>query len=187
MKILIVECVVEIREYLEDLLKNEGFVVDATESAEAGLELARQNRYQAIVCNAWSSDLSGLVMIRKLRDENIECPILVHTARGRWQDTVAAFMAGADDYMMMPSWPDEFLARLRALISGNEPEATEDILIARKKFLESKGNVIFALDGEFFTEGETEWSPQEIEKEWVVLEDKRQARRERALKVASLL
>ena len=187
MKILVVEYVIEIREYLVDLLKKEGFVVDATDSAKEGLGLACQNKYQTIVTNAWSSDMSGLVMIRKLRDEDIECPILMHTARCRWQDTVAAYMAGADDYMSMPSRPDEFLSRLRDLSSGKEPKMTDEILVAREKFLKSNGAVRFSFNEEFFTKDEREWSPQEVEQEWVAQEEKRLARRERKLKALSFL
>lgn len=187
MKILIVEYVTEIREYLVDLLKTEGFVVEATESAKVGLSLACQNKYQAIVTNAWSSDMSGLAMIRKLRDEDIECPILIHTARCRWQDTVAAFMAGADDYMSMPSRPDEFLSRLRYLMSGKEPQNTDEILTARKEVLKFNAAERLASEEGLLTQDDTEWSPQEVEKEWGAQEEKRLARRERRLKALSFL
>ena len=185
MKILVVEYVTETRKILEDRLKNEGFVVDATESAKVGLSLACQNKYQTIVTNAWSSDMSGLVMIRKLRDEDVETPILMHTARCRWQDTVAAYMAGADYYMSMPSMPDEFLSRLQDLMSGKEPQASDEILSARENFLKSNGDVRFSFNEEFFTKDEQEWSPKVVKQEWVAQEEKRLARRESRLKKLS--
>ena len=182
MKILVVEYVIETRKYLVERLEKEGFVVDATDSAKEGLALACQNKYQTIVTNAWSADMSGLVMIRKLRDEGVETPILMHTARCRWQDTVAAYMAGADDYMSMPSMPDDFLSRLRDLMSGKEPEASDEILSARESFLKSNGDVRFSFNENFFPKGEQEWSPPTAKQEWFNQGEKRQARREKILK-----
>ncbi|RMG27976.1 MAG: DNA-binding response regulator, partial [Gammaproteobacteria bacterium] len=60
--------------------------------------------------------VSGLELIRRLRAEGRDFPILILTARGRWQDKVEGLEAGADDYLVKPFEMAELLARLRALL-----------------------------------------------------------------------
>jgi len=61
-------------------------------------------------------DLPGIDVIRRWRAAGRRFPVLILTARGRWQDKVEGLEAGADDYLVKPFYTEELLARLRALI-----------------------------------------------------------------------
>lgn len=110
MKILVAEFVIEIQEHFVSLLEKKGFAVDATDNGKVALELACKNQYQLIITNAAFFDMSGLPMIAKMHEENIECPIFVLTARCRWQDVIMAYMAGAVYYASIPLHDHEFLS-----------------------------------------------------------------------------
>jgi two-component system response regulator PhoP len=59
---------------------------------------------------------SGIEVIRRWREDGLAFPVLILTARGRWQDKVDGLEAGADDYLVKPFHMEELLARLRALL-----------------------------------------------------------------------
>lgn len=132
MKAIVIEVVIPIREYVVDLLEKEGFSVDQTDNGTIGLELINKNDYQLVVTNVWLNELPGSTMIRKVRAEGINCPVLIHSARMCWFDVIEGYMTGADDYMFMPSHPHEFLSRIRHLISGTNPVRPKELLDARE-------------------------------------------------------
>jgi len=88
MRILIVEDEQALREQLAERLRAEGFVVD----------------------------VSGIELVREIRKQELSYPILILTARTRWQEKVEGLEAGADDYMVKPFHVEELLARMRALL-----------------------------------------------------------------------
>lgn len=194
MKILVVEYVPEVRDFLVSMLKKQRFfvdttepVVDATESANIGLELALKDKYQIIISNVWSSDLSGLTMIRKIRDEGIDCPILIHSARGRWQDIVAGYMAGSDDYMNFPVYQNDILSRIRNLLVGKKLPDSEEYMTAQKQISRFNGAERVAAESKLLTQDDKEWLPEEVKAEWLAQESKRVARRERKQKAQAFL
>ncbi|HSO78997.1 MAG TPA: response regulator transcription factor, partial [Chromatiaceae bacterium] len=71
--------------------------------------------------------LSGIEIIRGLRAAGSLLPILVLTARGRWQDKVEGLEAGADDYLAKPFEMDELVARLRALLRRAQGAASQEL------------------------------------------------------------
>lgn len=116
MRVLIVEDETELREALARRFRNEGFVVDAAGDGEEGLYLGREFPVDLAVVDLGLPQLSGMDMIRRLREEGRDFPVLILTARDRWQDKVEGLQAGADDYVTKPFHMEEIFARANALL-----------------------------------------------------------------------
>jgi len=116
MRLLIVEDEPSLRTQLADRLKAEGFVVDAAGDGEEGLYYGREYDYDAAIIDLGLPRLDGIELIDRLRKDDRQFPVLVLTARGRWQDKVAGLESGADDYLTKPFQMEELLARINALL-----------------------------------------------------------------------
>jgi len=116
MRILIIEDEDSLLNQLKDQLKQEGYAVDGAADGESGLHLATEYPFDAAVVDLGLPRLSGIDVIRRTRAAGKAFPILILTARGRWQEKVEGLEAGADDYLVKPFHMEELLARLRALV-----------------------------------------------------------------------
>ncbi len=116
MRALVVEDQPELRGQLSSLLKAAGFAVDAAEDGEEGLFQATELPLDIAVVDLGLPKLDGVELIRRVRKQGQNVPILILTARGRWQEKVEGLEAGADDYLTKPFQPEELIARVRALI-----------------------------------------------------------------------
>lgn len=116
MRVLIVEDDCALRESLVSQLKQAGFNVDAAADGEEGLYCGREYAVDLAVVDLGLPKLPGLELIKKLRAAAKTYPILILTARDRWQDKVEALQAGADDYVVKPFHFEELLARAQALL-----------------------------------------------------------------------
>jgi two-component system response regulator PhoP len=116
MRILIIEDEQSLLEQLNTRLKQEGYAVDGATDGEEGLYLAIEFPFDAAIVDLGLPKLSGIEIIRKARASGKTFPILILTARGRWQEKVEGLEAGADDYLVKPFQMEELLARLRALV-----------------------------------------------------------------------
>lgn len=122
MRILIVEDEKILCEQIRQFLADKGYAVDVAHTAADGVYMGREYPIDAAIVDLGLPDFSGLDLIKKIRKENIGYPILILTARSRWQEKVEGLEAGADDYLVKPFHYEELLARLNALIrraSGN--------------------------------------------------------------------
>ena len=120
MRLLLVEDDELLRSSLHESLSQAGFAVDATGSALTADQLAQQEDYRLIVLDIGLPDGDGLQLLARWRDAGRDLPILLLTARDRWQDKVNGLKAGADDYLTKPFHPEELLARLQALLRRSE-------------------------------------------------------------------
>ena len=102
MRVLVVEDEKVLRESLVEQLKASGFNVDAAADGEEGLYCGREFALDLAIIDLGLPKLPGLDLIRKLRAESKKFPILILTARDRWQDKVEGLQAGADDYVAKP-------------------------------------------------------------------------------------
>jgi two-component system response regulator PhoP len=116
MRALIVEDEIAIRDALRSQLEKAGFTVDAAGDGEEGLFAGVEYPIDVAIIDLGLPKLPGLDLIRKLRAAGRSFPILVLTARDRWQDKVEGLQAGADDYVAKPIHFEEVHARVQALL-----------------------------------------------------------------------
>lgn len=116
MKLLVVEDEALLRHHLYTRLGENGHVVDAVADAEEALYRAGEYHHDLAVVDLGLPGMSGLDLIRELRSQGKNFPILILTARGNWQDKVEGLAAGADDYVVKPFQFEELEARLNALL-----------------------------------------------------------------------
>lgn len=116
MRILIVEDEQTLRETLQTHFTEAGFTVDVAKDGEEGLFAGLEYPLDVAVVDLGLPKVPGLDVIRKLRGARKSYPILVLTARDRWQDKVEGLQAGADDYVAKPFHFEEVLARVQALL-----------------------------------------------------------------------
>ena len=116
MRILIIEDETSLQEDIRQRLEAEGYMVDASADGNEGLYLAMEYPLDAAIIDIGLPGLSGIEIIRRLRGQGLNLPILILTARSRWQEKVEGLEAGADDYLVKPFQMEELLARLKALL-----------------------------------------------------------------------
>lgn len=122
MRILIVEDEKLLCGQIQQFFAGRGYAVDIAHNATDGLYMGSEFPIDAALIDVGLPDFSGIELIKKLRRENFNFPILILTARSRWQEKVEGLEAGADDYLVKPFHYEELAARLNALIrraSGN--------------------------------------------------------------------
>ena len=116
MHILIVEDEKQLLDQLTRRLGDKGYAVEKASDGEEGLYLGMEIPFDVGIIDLGLPGLSGMELIRSLRQRGKDFPVLILTARGRWQDKVEGLEAGADDYLVKPFRFEELVARLKALL-----------------------------------------------------------------------
>jgi two-component system response regulator PhoP len=116
MRVLLVEDDRSLNRSLSSQLEEAGYSVSGAEDGREGLYLAKEYPIDLAVIDLGLPSPSGIELIRSIRADGKDYPILVLTARDRWQDKVEALKIGADDYMVKPFHVEELLARVDALL-----------------------------------------------------------------------
>ncbi len=116
MRVVVIEDEPALRAQLTERLRAEGYAVDAAADGEEGLYFASEYPIDLAIVDLGLPRLSGIEVIRRLRAAGKSYPVLILTARGRWQDKVQGLEVGADDYLVKPFEIEELLARLKALL-----------------------------------------------------------------------
>ena len=126
MRILVVEDDRKIGSFVVNGLKQSGFAVDHCADGEEGLILARNTPFDAAVVDIMLPKLDGLSLVRSLRRENIQIPVLILSAKATVDDRVKGLQAGGDEYLVKPFAFSELLGRVQALIrrATKAPEPT---------------------------------------------------------------
>ena len=127
MRVLVIEDEELLRERLRLRLVEAGYSVDSAADGEEGLYFGREYPFDVAVIDLGLPHLSGIEVIRTLRAEGVEAPILILTARDSWQDKVEGLDVGADDYLVKPFNMQELLARLNALLRRSAGHASPRI------------------------------------------------------------
>ncbi len=116
MRMLIIEDDDTLRETLARQLGAEGFAVEQAADGREGLYYAKEYPIDLAIVDLGLPEVSGIEIIREVRAAGKTFPILILTARDRWQDKVDGLSAGADDYVVKPFHFEEINARLSALV-----------------------------------------------------------------------
>lgn len=116
MRVLLIEDEAVLRGQLAQALRRQGFAVDETGDGDEALYLGNEYPVDVVVLDLGLPGRSGLEVLRAWREAGRTFPVLILTARGRWQEKVAGLEAGADDYLVKPFRIEEVIARLRALV-----------------------------------------------------------------------
>ena len=124
MRILIVEDERKIAELIADVLTAEGMIPEIACDGEEGWFLGSTEKYSAAILDVGLPKRDGISVLRKWRDEGLDMPVILLTARANWNERVAGIDAGADDYLGKPFQMEELVARLRALLRRSSGQKT---------------------------------------------------------------
>ncbi len=116
MRVLLIEDEVALQQALSSQLQAESYQVDTCGDGKEGLYLATEYPLDAAIIDIGLPSLSGIEVIKALRAQGSKLPILILTARSKWQEKVEGLEAGADDYLVKPFQYEELSARLKALL-----------------------------------------------------------------------
>ena len=115
-KILVIEDDPSILRGLQLNLGMEGYTVRSATDGETGLRLAKTERPDLVCVDVMLPRLGGLEVVREIRKDDPDLPILILSAKGQEGDKVAGLQLGADDYLVKPFGLKELLARIDALL-----------------------------------------------------------------------
>ncbi len=116
MRILIVEDEESLARNIQRLLQDEKYHAECALDGNSGLELALTEEYDLIILDVMLPGKDGFEIIRQLRREGLDVPVIMLTARNQVEDKVRGLDEGADDYLTKPFAVPELLARVRSLL-----------------------------------------------------------------------
>jgi two-component system OmpR family response regulator len=130
LRVLVVDDEPNIAELLRMALRYEGWDVEVALTGSQAVSTARKQGPDAVVLDMMLPDFDGMEVLRRLRAEQNDVPVLFLTARDAVEDRVAGLTAGGDDYVTKPFSLEEVVARLRALMrrAGAQQTAEHSIL-----------------------------------------------------------
>lgn len=126
MRALVIEDEPTLRAQIVDELRDHGFAIDETGDGIEGRYLATEMPVDIAIVDLGLPGADGIEIIQAVRARDLHYPVLILTARTRWQDKVEGLEAGADDYLAKPFHVPELMARVRALLrrSGGWADST---------------------------------------------------------------
>ena len=141
MKILLVEDTVQLNKALTTLLKRNSYLVDSAMDGEEALIFLKDYQYDVIILDIMLPHIDGLEVLRRARQQGIQTPIILLTAKSTVEDKITGLDLGADDYLPKPFSTEELLARIRALtrrkanvIKEDKPIIFNDLELDEKNF-----------------------------------------------------
>ncbi|MGF2952884.1 response regulator transcription factor, partial [Mycobacterium sp. THU-M116] len=114
--VLVVDDEAVLAEMVAMALRYEGWAIATAVDGSSAMAAARAQRPDVVVLDVMLPDMSGLDVLRKLREENPQLPVLLLTAKDALEDRIAGLTAGGDDYVTKPFSIEEVVLRLRALL-----------------------------------------------------------------------
>ncbi len=134
MRVLVIEDEMKVGSFIRRALEEESYAVDLCPDGTQGLDYALNGTYDLLILDLMLPGLPGLDILKKIRKEKIQTPVLILTARTQVDQKVKGLDAGADDYLTKPFAIEELLARVRALRRRGTGEATgllqvEDLIL----------------------------------------------------------
>lgn len=144
MKILLVDDERALTDALSTILKQNKYLVDCAYDGEEGLDYALKGVYDLIILDVMMPKYDGFYVLKHLRQNKIDTPVLILSAKGETTDKIYGLNCGADDYLPKPFASDELLARVKALLRRKEKFTGDvlsygDIILDRDTFEMIKG------------------------------------------------
>ncbi len=133
MNILFVEDEAKIADFVRAGLKEQGFTVDYCDNGNDGYLQALDNEYDAIVLDIMVPGKDGLSILKHLRREGRNTPIILLTARNELDDRLQGLNLGADDYIAKPFFVEELVARIHAVIRRSVGERQNFLAVGALK------------------------------------------------------
>jgi two-component system copper resistance phosphate regulon response regulator CusR len=138
MRILVIEDERKVAEFVARGLRAERFAVDVANDGQAGWDMAKACQYDLVVLDLMLPGLNGLEVLKRIRRQGSQAPVLILTARAGTAEKVEKFEAWADDYLTKPFAFDELLVRVKALLRRGSPDRSSllrvgDLEIDRQK------------------------------------------------------
>lgn len=115
MRILVVEDEKDLNRVISKRLENEGYSVDRCFDGEEALEYINMSEFDIIIMDIMMPKISGIEVLKNIRNKRNETPVLLLTAKDSISDRVNGLDAGAQDYLVKPFAFEELLARIRAI------------------------------------------------------------------------
>jgi two-component system, OmpR family, response regulator len=130
-RVLTVDDESSITELLSMAMRYEGWEITTANSGLAAVKAARESRPDAIVLDMMLPDFDGLEVMRRVRTEQPDVPVIFLTAKDALDDRIGGLTAGGDDYVTKPFSLEELIARLRGLLrrSGATSAASDSLLV----------------------------------------------------------
>lgn len=122
MKVLLVEDERKVADFVQDAMEEQGFAVDLQTNGDDAYAAARTQEYDVIVLDIMLPGRDGLSILRQLREQGHDVPVILLTARGELNERLEGLELGADDYVSKPFYVEELIARIHAVArraSGN--------------------------------------------------------------------
>lgn len=116
MRLLVVEDELTLQEQIAARLRSEGYVVDVSRNGDDAVYRGREYPINMAIVDIGLPGMNGIEVIKQWRAENLAFPVLILTARDRWQDKVEGLESGADDYLTKPFHIEELVARVKVLL-----------------------------------------------------------------------
>ena len=127
MRVLVIEDELDLLADICRRLEAEAYTVDTSGDGNEGLFYATEYPLDAAIIDIGLPGISGIEIIRRLRERGSTLPVVILTARSRWQEKVEGLEAGADDYLVKPFQMEELLARLKALLRRASGSPTTEL------------------------------------------------------------
>lgn len=140
MRILLVEDEVTLVDIISTKLKQEKYLVDTSLDGEEGLEYALNNIYDLIILDVMLPKISGIEILKKIKENNIEAKVILLTARSALEDKLIGFNYGANDYITKPFHIEELIARVNAQLRINN--ISKDVINYKDLMLNVKTSIL---------------------------------------------
>ena len=143
MRILLVEDDKGIVRFVKKGLLENSFSVEVATNGEEGVDSALRMRYDLIVLDILLPKLDGREVLKKLREKEIQTPVVFLTAKDSESDIVKGLNLGADDYLTKPFSFNELLARIQAILRRGKPISSPSRLQVANLILEPDGHRVY--------------------------------------------
>jgi two-component system OmpR family response regulator len=122
MRVLVIEDDATVASFLTRRLGDDGHDVDHAADGQSGLDLARSGNHDVMIIDRMLPRVDGLSIVKTVREEGDQTPVLILSALGEVDDKVHGLRAGGDDYLVKPFAYSELMARIESLVRRAQPQ-----------------------------------------------------------------